>query len=263
MRFTIFICFFLSLSTLVAQEVVLRDFYENGNVLREWGRVGKSDTVVENIYHPNGKLTGRYQLRDGERNGEAFVYMKDGTLLFQENYVNGQLNGVFKCFYPGGQVQRVEHYNNGAKVDTSEYFYNTGILEKKEIYQQPCYRMSGTCNFLVEVYHNNVKAYTYKVINGLKSSQYEVFDEEGYQKLMDLNKSVSLSEKGKIIFTSNCGMCHRLDKAIVGPALQCVTRKYSSEEIFKMVTDSEKHQTMPLSEEDFDLLINYIDENCQ
>ncbi len=263
MRLAIFICFFLSLGTLAAQEILLRDFHENGKLLREWVRVGKTDTAVEKIYHENGNLNQKSQLVKGVKNGESFIFDEEEKLLFHQNFRNNKLDGALKCFYPSGQVSRIEHFRLGFNIDTTCHYGKNGVLQEKVIYLKPCEYGSRECNKIIEIYKEGKKVFSYKIIAGLKSDEHQVFDEQVYKRLMEVDQAVPKLEKGKAIFTYNCGMCHRFDMPIVGPVLKCITEKYTKEEIFIMLTDSDKHQKMPLSEVDFDLLINYIEENCQ
>ena len=50
----------------------------------------------------------------------------------------------------------------------------------------------------------------------------------------------ALVEQGKVLFTSKCSACHKIDKRFVGPPLKGVTEKRTPEWIMNMILNPDK-----------------------
>ena len=236
--------------------------YSNGQLMREHVKYKDNDTIVEFIYFQNGQLNYKRQLLNNQRTGWSYTYNKKGELLFQENYLNGNLTGDFKSFYPTGQISRIEHYQENRNIDTTTYYNKNGQVTKKVTFLAPCDFGSCECNQLVIVYENGSRIYSYEVNNGLKSDNYTVYDQAVYQRLMAKNNQVPLYDNGKSIFRNNCGMCHKVDKQLVGIALASFPRTMSEDELVEILGGSKGHPSTKITEKEADALIEYIDKNC-
>lgn len=236
--------------------------YNNGQIMREHVKYKDNDTIVEFIYFQNGQLNYKRQLLNNQRTGWSNTYNKKGELLFRESYLNGNLTGEFKVFYPAGQISRIEHYQENRNIDTTTYYNKNGQVTKKVAFLTPCDFGSCECNQLVIVYDNGSKIYSYEVNDGLKSENHTVYDQAVYLRLMVKNDQVSLYEKGKSIFRNNCGMCHKVDKQLVGIALASFPRTMSEDELVEILGGSKGHPSTRIKEKEAGELIEYINRNC-
>ncbi|MBK9419933.1 MAG: hypothetical protein IPN44_02645 [Flavobacteriales bacterium] len=82
---------------------------------------GKGDSamkVMEEVYHPNGKLDYRGRFKDGKENGEWNYFYDNGTRKFTEHWENGLEEGVQTDYAPDGQIYRELYYEKGKLVRT-------------------------------------------------------------------------------------------------------------------------------------------------
>lgn len=236
--------------------------YNNGQLMRAHVKFKDNDTIVEFIYFQSGQLNHKRQLLNNQRTGWSYTYNKKGELLFRESYLNGDLTGDFKAFYPTGQISRIEHYQENKNIDTTIYYNKNGQVTMKVAYLAPCEFGSCECNQLVVVYENGSKVYSYAANNGLKSENHTVYDQAVYQKLMAKNDEVHLREEGKSIFRNNCGMCHKVDKQLVGIALDSFPKPMTADELVEILGGSKGHPSTKITGKEAEELIEYINKNC-
>jgi hypothetical protein len=236
--------------------------YDNGQTMREHIKYQNNDTLVEFVYFENGQINYKRQVVNNQRNGWSYTYNEKGELIFQENYLNNKLSDDFYCYYPSGQISRIEHYKNNKNIDTTTYFDEDGQVIRTIAFLSPCEFGSRECNQFVTIFENDSKVYGFRVEQGIKSKNHEIYNQAVYDKLMAQEKQIPLHEKGKMIFQNNCGMCHKLDKPLIGPALSCITNTKSTEDLKKLIGGENGHPTSKLTEEEINALIEYINKNC-
>ena len=236
--------------------------YTNGQIMREHVRYKGNDTIVEFIYFQNGKLNHKRQLLNDQRTGRSYTYNKTGELLFEESYLNGDLVGDFKAFNPTGQISRIEHYQGNKNTDTTTYYDKSGQVTKKVAFLAPCDPGSCDCDQFVDVYENGSKIYSYEVHSGSASETPTVYDQAAYLRLLARNDQVPLSEEGRSIFRSDCGMCHKRDKQPAGVALNSFPKTMNEDELVEIVAGRRGHPALTLSEEQAQALIAYMNNNC-
>lgn len=236
--------------------------YANGQVLREHVEYKGNDTIIEFIYFENGKLNHKRQLLNDQRTGRSYTYDKKGELLFMESYVNGALAGVFKAFYPTGQLSRIEHYQGNRNVDTTTYYDRDGQVTKQVAFLAPCDLGSCACDQLVDVYENGTKIYSYEVHHGSASETPTIHDQAAYLRRMGKSDQVSLSEEGRSLFRSDCGMCHKRDKQIAGVALNSFPKTMNEDELIGIVAGRTGHPAIRLSVKQAEALIEYMNNSC-
>ena len=236
--------------------------YDNGQTMRERVKYQNNDTLVEFVYFENGQINFKRQVVNNQRNGWSYTYNEKGVLIFQENYLNNELSDVFYCYYPSGQISRIEHYKNNKNIDTTTYFEKDGQVIRTIAFLSPCEFGSRECNQFVTIFENGSKIYGFKVEQGITYENHEIYNQAIDDKLMAQEKQIPLHEKGKMIFQNNCGMCHKLDKPLIGPALSCITKTKNIDELTKIVGGQNGHPTSKLTEEEVNALIEYINKNC-
>lgn len=236
--------------------------YDNGQTKREHVKYHNNDTLVEFIYFENGKVNFKRQILNNQKNGWSYTYNEKGDIIFRENYLNGNLSGELKCYYPSGQISRIEYFKDNKHIDTTTYFDESGQVIKTIAFLSPCEFGSRECNQFVTVFKNGSKVYAFNVDKGIKSENHEIYNRSDYNELMAQTNKIPLHEKGKTIFQNNCGMCHRLDKPIIGPALNCITKTKNKDDLTKIVEGESGHPTSKLTEKEINALIEYINNNC-
>lgn len=236
--------------------------YNNGQTMREYVKYQNKDTLVEFIYFKNGQVNSKRQVLDSQRNGWSYIFNEKGVLIFRENYKNGELCDDFYCFYPNGRISRIEKYRNNHLIDTATYFNEDGLVLRTIAYLSPCEFASPDCDLFVTIFENDSKVYGYNVYKGLKSETHIIYNQSAYAKLMAHESQIPLHVQGETIFRNNCGMCHKLDKPIVGPALSCITETTSKDDLIKIIGGDNGHNRKILTEKEIDALIEYIKTNC-
>jgi cytochrome c551/c552 len=232
--------------------------YDDGQIMREYIKYQGNDTIIEKVYYENGQLNFLYRLLDDQRNGKSLVYLENGDLVFEQFYSQGKLNVGFKCFYPDGTIQRTEKYSFDNNIDTTTYFNETGIITRKVIYKNPCEFGSSECNKTIIEYKNGTKVYSYNVTKGWKSDDHIIYNQDFYNELMQSAKKIPNLDKGKALFRANCSMCHGLDKAIVGPALNQAIKDKDDNQLYEIIVNSNTHPSSKLTKEEFDALIEFL-----
>jgi TonB family protein len=76
-------------------------YYENGQLMREFIFKGSKYSGVHKQYYENGQLMRESNYKDGHLNGPLKQYYENGQLMRKENYENGDLGREVK--YKGGQ----------------------------------------------------------------------------------------------------------------------------------------------------------------
>jgi hypothetical protein len=241
-----------------SNKVIDQEFYKNGKVFIEHLQLGQTDTIIRKVYSKTGQLELLSHLLDGKRNGKYFIYAPTGYLLFEEYYIDGKLHDQSKCFYPDGKIQRVDKYDHGKHVDTSFYYSESGIIFRETIYDTPCELGSSDCNKTIIEYQNGVKIYAYKVIEGWKSDEHQVFDEMRYAELVKAKAAIPLLEQGENLFNSNCAACHGMKKEIIGPPMKKAILNKTDNQLYEIIVSSDQHPSSKLSKAEFELLLNYL-----
>lgn len=236
--------------------------YTDGQIMREHVKYQGNDTTIEFMYFVNGKLNHKRQLLNDQRTGRSYTYNKKGELLFMESYLKGELAGDFKAFYPTGQISRIEHYQGNQNIDTTTYYDKNGQVTKQVAFLAPCDRSSCDCDQLVDVYENGSKIYSYEVHHGSASETPTVYDQAAYLGRMAGNDQVPLSEEGRSIFRSDCGMCHKRGKQPAGVALNSFPKTMNEDELVETVAGRAGHPAIRLSEKQAEALMAYLNNNC-
>lgn len=74
--------------------------------------------VMEQVYHPNGKLDYVGRFKNGKEHGEWNYYYEDGTRKFTEHWKQGAEDGVQVEYAPDGRVLRETYYDRGILIRT-------------------------------------------------------------------------------------------------------------------------------------------------
>ncbi len=234
------------------------DKYHGGQTMREHVSIQGNDTIIENVYFENGQLNFRYLLVDGQRNGKSLVYLENGDLVFEEHYSNGKLDGRLFCFYPDGSIQRIEYFKLGNHIDTSTFYNKSGMITSKVIYNTPCELGNSECDKTVMEFKNGDPVYSYEVVKGKKSESHTVLNQNLYNELIAAENITSKIEEGKALYKANCSMCHRVDKPMIGPALNQAIQNKDNMQLYEIIVNSGSHPSSKLSKEECEALMEFL-----
>ncbi|MFD2907426.1 c-type cytochrome [Flavobacterium ardleyense] len=186
---------------------------------------------------------------DGKLLRESVKYQDNDTITEFTYFKNGKLNYKRQLL-------------NNKRVGWSYTYNKRGQVTLKVDYLARCEQHSCECNQTVTAYENGSKVYSYEVTAGLKSEKHTVYDQEVYKKLKDQSTDKSDTAQGKIIFQNNCGMCHRVEKQLVGIALSSFSNTMNADELVELLAGNHGHPWTKSTQQEADQLISYINSNC-
>ena len=231
--------------------------YPNGKVMRERIKFIDNDTIVENVYYEDGVLNSTSHRYHNQLNGKKYTYNFEGLLIFEETYKSGKLSGKDIGYHINGQIAQIVYYENDNRIDTAKYFSENGKLIRLEIFHKPTPRYSYQEDKTVIIYQGK-PVYSYEVNSGLKSEYHTVIDKVLYAKLQESENMISILEKGQLVFRQNCAACHKMDKKLIGPALNCVLEKMSQDDIKRILYGRNNHPITKLNTIEWKELMEYL-----
>ena len=89
---------------------------------------GKIPDGIIKEYYRNGKLAGKWNFKDGKRNGTAKLYYRNGRLWCKENYKNDKEDGAFVSYHTNGKLMSKWKCKKGKEVGLYKGFYDNGKL---------------------------------------------------------------------------------------------------------------------------------------
>lgn len=226
-------------------------------------QLDNSDTTISYVYYPTGKIQRSHTYVDGKLNGNSFSYFENGNVIYQEYYVENKKHGKFISYYYSGSKQLIQYFDQDFYSDTSIYFDTNEIIVKKLVHTSICEWSNNSCNKIALIYSNGELVYSYSVIAGFETDNHIIYNQLVYDSLMLANRNIPLYEKGELLFKQNCAACHKLDRKLVGPALNCTSENITSQEFSLVVLGSNKHPSSRLTSEQIDSLLEYIKVNCK
>jgi len=81
-------------------------------------------------YYPDGKISGRMSLKNGEFDGVSKSYHPNGKLMSERVFSNGNLEGVLKSYFENGNQQELITFKNDERDGLYELYFENG---KKQI----------------------------------------------------------------------------------------------------------------------------------
>ncbi|MEO9964644.1 MAG: hypothetical protein ABJF11_02575 [Reichenbachiella sp.] len=187
MKVYLFIGLFFSASTIFAQGVVLRTYYDQEKtVVKEVFTV--RDTISNQL---NGPYTSYYL--SGIKKAEGFYagnkasgnwvyYFENGKIRQTGSFLHGRTVGIWSDYFENGNLRSEGILSNGKKVGQWSYYYEAGSLKSEGQYDQEV--RVGTWNYYYE--GGGMKAQT---LFNQGSGIYKEFYSSGKLKMQGLNKS--------------------------------------------------------------------------
>ncbi len=131
-----------------------RYYYESGQTLSRRKFVeGQMQGLAEDYYR-DGKLKARTFMDQDQLSGPYASFFPDGTRESACSYVRDSLDGTLRSYYSNGQPKRIERWAMDAKVGIDSAFYEDGKLESTTAFAQDL--ESGP----MRVYHRNGRQWT-------------------------------------------------------------------------------------------------------
>jgi antitoxin component YwqK of YwqJK toxin-antitoxin module len=93
-----------------------------------------NDQAIE-VRDDRGRLTGRFQLQDGQLHGPATLYA-NGRVLAEMTYVHGLRHGEMRSYGEYGQISSVVAHADDEPHGEARYFHPDGALARSAVYQQ-------------------------------------------------------------------------------------------------------------------------------
>ena len=85
-----------------------------------------TDGEVQERY-TNGQSSRRYEIENGQAEGQFFDYFPDGTLMTIGNYLKSELEGEYRAYHLNGNLAHKTHYKDGLEHGTSILFALDGL----------------------------------------------------------------------------------------------------------------------------------------
>ena len=111
-----------------------------------WSETLTMDDLVErnNLYYKkftntpfNGEVSGikSGSFKKGRKNGEWFIYYKNGQLKEKRSYKDGIENGLAEYYYESGQLRSKSNFIKGQKDGLWEYFNEDDSLKETQTWK--------------------------------------------------------------------------------------------------------------------------------
>jgi antitoxin component YwqK of YwqJK toxin-antitoxin module len=92
------------------------------------------DTREIIAYYPNGKVSTRFQIKDGIYEGSYKSYYNTGTPLRETEFIKDQNQGIEKNYYPNGKLREVSNYLNDERSGAITRYYENGTIKMTGYY---------------------------------------------------------------------------------------------------------------------------------
>lgn len=87
-------------------------------------------------FYPDRKKAKEGNYKDGQLNGPATVYYKNGNVFGKQNYEHGMKKGMQTYYYPGGALKLSIEYKDGKANGNYEGWYENGKLKETYTFKQ-------------------------------------------------------------------------------------------------------------------------------
>lgn len=93
--------------------------------------------VFEKEYYEDGNLLKEGEISGNKRNGTWKTYYRNGNVWNESRFLDGLLEDTIKGYYPDGQLKYKGVYHNGQKTGVWLSFDEDGKLKENKVYMQP------------------------------------------------------------------------------------------------------------------------------
>jgi antitoxin component YwqK of YwqJK toxin-antitoxin module len=152
----------LKLEGNIPDGVVIKSFYDNGNLQRESIYKNNKRNGIQKEYNENGKISFEGYFKDDKQEGIIKTYYKNGKLQYELNFKNGILEGIAKIYNENGILKEEANYINGKLDGIFKKYYDSGKLESEYNYKD------NNVDTLINKYDDKGKLLTEKFFRNVK-----------------------------------------------------------------------------------------------
>ena len=118
-------------------ETSIKEYYDSGNIKREFTELNGDEHGLYTAYYENGKTQNTRNYKKGEYHGSVETFYEDGHTDDLKNYEEGELHGITYGYYPEGiHFLRYEgEYANGLENGVFKSYSNQGSLNTEVEYK--------------------------------------------------------------------------------------------------------------------------------
>lgn len=114
----------------------VREWHENGSILRDHNfKHGVPDGVMLE-YFENGNIRQEYNLNDGDKHGENNQFFENGNKDIISNWKHGKEHGLTEQYYPSGDLERRGSHVDGLMEGAYIYLKEDGEVIEEKIMQK-------------------------------------------------------------------------------------------------------------------------------
>jgi len=84
-------------------------------------------------YYPNGQISKKYKLKDGQIDGLYEFYSDSGFMVSSQVMKDGLANGPFTTYFKNGKTQSVTNFKDGLPEGESTTFYPDGGTKSRSV----------------------------------------------------------------------------------------------------------------------------------
>ena len=106
----------------IIEDGLLREYYDNGNILLEYNFQNGKKNGEQKKWYDNKQLSIKYNYINGNLNGLQKKWYRNGQIKSEVNYINNTLDGITKHWYSNGQLKFVKKYKIGTLIETLENY---------------------------------------------------------------------------------------------------------------------------------------------
>ena len=105
-------------------------YYADGK--KEFIKHFHNNQLIDSFWHfnANGKLIEKCFYKDGNLEGDRFLYNDSGVLITIEPHINGAFHGLYKSFYDNSKPKELGNYNYNKMEGEWKYFFDNGNLKE-------------------------------------------------------------------------------------------------------------------------------------
>lgn len=238
-----------------SQTIVDQEFFKDGSVLREKVQVDGTDSVLLSEYYPSGELFFKYFLVNGVQQGHVTSYFENGQMMKESWVTDGNRNGWQFEYYKTGELRSKEKYENEIRVDSLFRFYQDGTLHSINVFLGP-----NRETYIA--YDHGVKVFSRTSNNGWREGPEIIYDRERYAQQYGEEGLIPTIDQGKIIYTTFCSACHNSKENSPAKDLSCTLNLENRRDKFSFVNNPRYHSPQHISREDFQNIMEYVNQKC-
>ncbi len=117
---------------MVNQRGMVKEYYENGKIFREWGKCcGPKPEGLFKEYYGSGQLKESRNYLNGLLGGLYKEYYESGVLKGEWNFKDGKKEGIAREYFNNGQIKYIDTYKKDQRIDRKTYLDQES--DKKEV----------------------------------------------------------------------------------------------------------------------------------